>query len=140
MEKEKRTLDNLIEDFRKTDEGDRLFVEDEAEVELSEHMAELRRRAQLTQTALAQRLGKTQAHIAKLEAGGYDRCGIGTLKTIARALGVDLSIKTMFVPQMPYYGGSILAPSVTLTSAGLTAFKDNVIDMEHRRARKLSVG
>ena len=85
-----------IERFREDPEHNRLFLESQAEVELSERMTEMRLDARLTQAELAQRLGKTQAYVAKMETGGYDRCGIGTLRTFARAMGSDLAVSQMF--------------------------------------------
>jgi len=90
-------LDELIRDFRSDPEQDKLFRESEAELALAARMTEMRLDAGLTQAELAERLGKTQAYVAKMEAGGYDRCGIGTLQAFARALGHQLDATAMFV-------------------------------------------
>lgn len=89
-------LDELIHDFRADPERETLFQESEAELALAERMTDMRLDAGLTQIELAGRLGKTQAYVAKMEAGGYDRCGIGTLQTFARALGHRLDVAAMF--------------------------------------------
>jgi transcriptional regulator with XRE-family HTH domain len=76
---------------------ERLEVAD-LELELCDRMVDLRKRAGLTQRQLADRLGFSQAYIAKLENGAYDSCGIGTLRTFARALGHDINIDALFTP------------------------------------------
>ncbi len=90
-------LDRVIDEFRRDPERDALFLESQVEIDLCERMTSMRLDARLTQVELAKRLGKTQAYVAKMESGGYDRCGIGTLRTFARAMGSDLAVSTMFV-------------------------------------------
>ena len=89
-------LDKAIERFRKNPEHDRLFLESQAEIDLCDRMVTMRLESGLTQSELAKRLGKSQAYVAKMESGGYDRCGIGTMRTFARAMGCDLAVSTMF--------------------------------------------
>jgi transcriptional regulator with XRE-family HTH domain len=74
-------------------------------------MIDIRLAAGLTQRDLATRLGKTQAHIATLESGAYEKCGIGILRSVARALGVDLMVRSMFAPVKHGYGGSAADPA-----------------------------
>lgn len=68
------------------------------ELELCDRMIELREKAGLTQEALANIIGCTQGYIAKLENGAYDRCGIGTLRKFALALGNDINLEGLFKP------------------------------------------
>ena len=70
----------------------------ELELDLCDRMVEMREHAGLTQTALAARLGFTQGYVAKLENGAYDRCGIGTLRAFARALGYEVNLEQLFTP------------------------------------------
>jgi len=77
-------------------------------------MVELRENAGLTQTALAETLGFTQGYIAKLENGAYDRCGIGTLRTFALALGYDIDLENLFKPVVAYSSQSYPASIIRL--------------------------
>ena len=92
-------VEQAIRRFRSTPRNETMFLEAEAELQLSEKMIDLRLAAGLTQKQLAERLGISQAYVAKLESGGYDKAGIGTLRGIALALGHDLAFDSMFVPQ-----------------------------------------
>jgi transcriptional regulator with XRE-family HTH domain len=83
--------------FRRDPDNDRLFHESEARLDLSEKMTEMRHGAGLSQQELANRVGRKQPFIARLEKGAYDRCGLSTLRTFARAMGHDLSVAAMFV-------------------------------------------
>lgn len=83
--------------FRRNAENERLYRESEIRLDLAERMIEMRRAAGLSQQDLAQRVGRKQPFIARLERGAYDRCGISTLRTFARAMGHDLSAAAMFV-------------------------------------------
>src|SRR2546425_8045023 len=60
---------------------------------------EARARAGLTQRALAQRAGKAQSEIAKIERGRRDPT-VSTLERLVRAAGFDLKIQ--FVPHDPH--------------------------------------
>ena len=60
---------------------------------------EARARAGLTQRALAERAGKAQSEIAKIERGRRDPT-VSTLERLVRAAGFDLKIQ--FVPHDPH--------------------------------------
>lgn len=93
----KSVLDTINEYSR--DPHNRESLETHAiEIELCDLMIEMRRQAGLTQEDLARRVGFSQAYIAKLENGAYDRAGIGTLRRFALALGHDINIGAMFKP------------------------------------------
>jgi transcriptional regulator with XRE-family HTH domain len=125
-------LDELIRDFRSDPEQDKLFRESEAELALADRMTEMRLDAGLTQAELAERLGKTQAYVAKMEAGGYDRCGIGTLQTFARALGHQLDAAAMFVSSSAH---SRFDHRVVLRgAAGSSTLQKVAVLEEYRRA------
>lgn len=92
-------VEQAIKKFRADQGNERLFLEAQAEIRLSEKMTQLRLEAGLTQKELAERLDVSQAYVAKMECGGYDKCGIGTLRGIAVALGYDIAFDTMFIRQ-----------------------------------------
>ncbi|MEO6836539.1 MAG: XRE family transcriptional regulator, partial [Candidatus Tumulicola sp.] len=83
--------------FRRDRDNERLYRESEVRLDLAERMVEMRRVAGLSQQELADRVGRKQPFIARLERGAYDRCGLSTLRTVARAMGHDLNAATMFV-------------------------------------------
>jgi transcriptional regulator with XRE-family HTH domain len=135
-------IDRAIRDFRADPENDRLFLEARAEIDLSERMTDMRLDAGLTQAELGERLGKTQAYVAKMEGGGYDRCGVGTLRTFCRALGHDLNVDAMFEPLTT--GAKISSSSRRIVLSGASAhtvLPKNVIELEARRSmREAAVG
>ncbi len=83
--------------FRRDPENERLYRESEIRLDLAERMTRMRREAQLSQQQLADRVGRKQSFVARLERGAYDRCGLSTLRTFARAMGFDLDASQMFV-------------------------------------------
>ncbi len=82
--------------FRSNAENERLYRESEVRLDLAERMTEMRHSAGLSQQQLADRVGRKQPFIARLERGAYDRCGLSTLRTFARAMGHDINAATMF--------------------------------------------
>jgi transcriptional regulator with XRE-family HTH domain len=92
----KTSLKNYIKVFKSDPRRERLVSESRAGRLLSDLMKDLREGADLRQTELAERLGRPQSFISKLELGGYERCNIGTLTTIARAMGYELDFERMF--------------------------------------------
>jgi transcriptional regulator with XRE-family HTH domain len=88
---------DFIAEFRSDPENDRLFLESEIRFNLSERMKELRKSRGLSQVALAERVGCKQPFIAKLEKGAYDRVGLSTIRTYARAMGYDVSLDGLFL-------------------------------------------
>lgn len=85
-----------IDQYKQDPQSERLFAESEIGLTLAQRFIELRKRVGLTQEQLADRVGRSQPYIAKLESGAYDRCYIGTLRTFARALGHDVDVDGMF--------------------------------------------
>jgi transcriptional regulator with XRE-family HTH domain len=87
-------------------ENERLYRESEARIGLSLKLRLLRHEQRLSQAALADRIGRKQPFIARLEQGGYDRCSSSTLRTIVRALGFDFDYDKMFRKlNEPQYSG-----------------------------------
>ncbi|HEY0384044.1 MAG TPA: XRE family transcriptional regulator [Candidatus Elarobacter sp.] len=93
----KSVLETINEYAQDADARERLATAD-LELELCDRMVDLREKAGLTQAGLAAKLGFTQAYVAKLENGGFEKCGIGTLRTFARALGHEINIDNLFTP------------------------------------------
>jgi transcriptional regulator with XRE-family HTH domain len=85
--------------FRRDADNERLYRESEARLDLAERMTAMRHAAGLSQQQLADRVGRKQPFIARLEKGAYDRCGLSTLRTFARAMGFDINSSTMFVQE-----------------------------------------
>lgn len=82
--------------FRSDPENERLYRESEIRFDVAARMTAMRKSQAISQKELAQRVGRSQPFIAKLEGGAYDRCGLSTLRTFARALGYDIKIEDMF--------------------------------------------
>lgn len=59
-------------------------------------LAELRRRQHITQVALAETMGVTQARISRIEKGELKRSEVDTLAAYVRALGGELKIVADF--------------------------------------------
>jgi transcriptional regulator with XRE-family HTH domain len=72
-------------------------------------IAVLRRRAQLTQAGLAMKLHRSKSWVEKVERGVHVVENLATLRQVADALGVPLTVlREDFDPSRP--GGSALAP------------------------------
>jgi transcriptional regulator with XRE-family HTH domain len=137
-------VEEAIKRFRSNRENGRLFLEAQAEVRLSEKMTDLRLQAGLTQRDLAGRLNVSQAYVAKLENGGYDKCGVGTLRGIALALGFEIAFDAMFVPHSHGYAPtSSQSRTVILHASNHSThpISRKVIDFQAaRRDREAAVG
>lgn len=59
----------------------------EKEFALAREIIELRRRQNLTQKQLAERIGTSQPAIARLESGSYENLSLSFLRRVADALG-----------------------------------------------------
>jgi transcriptional regulator with XRE-family HTH domain len=116
----KSVLDTIREYKQASPENKQEIETHSLELDLCDRMVELRENAGLTQAALAENLGFTQGYIAKLENGAYDRCGIGTLRTFALALGCDIDLESLFKPIAAYSSQSHPASAIRLcyTSKG----------------------
>lgn len=92
----KRWRDKLLA----TPEGRRLYEEEAAKKELWLQLVEARRAAGLTQAEVAQRLGVSQAQVARIEKRGYDAYTLNTLRRYVQALGegFSLEVKVRRVP------------------------------------------
>lgn len=81
-----------------TPELRQLYEEEAAKKELWLQLVEARQAAGLTQAELAERLGVSQAQVARLERRGYDAYTLSSLRRYVDALGsgfhLDVSIRT----------------------------------------------
>jgi transcriptional regulator with XRE-family HTH domain len=97
---------DFLSDYLADPTRERIHHEAEAELVLTEMFVRFRKEQGLTQADLAKRIGKTQPYVAKLEAGAFEKCSIGALRTFARALGRDLDFDRMFrVGDVSFSGG-----------------------------------
>lgn len=81
-----------------TPEGRRVYAEEAAKKELWLQLVEARQEAGLTQAELAERLGVSQAQVARLEKRGYDAYTLNSLRRYVEALGngfrLEVSIRS----------------------------------------------
>lgn len=79
---------------RMADPEYRAIYEDEgAKKELWLQLVEARQTAGLTQAKLAQRLGVSQAQVARIEKRGYDAYTLNTLRRFVQALGEGFALE-----------------------------------------------
>jgi DNA-binding XRE family transcriptional regulator len=69
-----------------------VYEEEAAKKELWLQRVEARQAAGLTQAELAERLGVSQAQVARIEKRGYDAYTLTTLRRYVQALGEDFSV------------------------------------------------
>src|SRR5437588_5014906 len=81
--------DNLLADpeFRA------VYEEEAAKKELWLQLVEARQAAGLTQAELGERLGVSQAQVARIEKRGYDAYTLNTLRRYVQALGQEFSLE-----------------------------------------------
>ena len=95
----KRTSDALalVEELTgKSQEMADLVEQEQANLDLAREIYELRRKAKLSQTELARKVGTTQSVISRLEDADYDGHSLAMLRRIASALEKRVEIR--FVP------------------------------------------
>lgn len=102
MSKTVKTVLDTIREYTQDHENAESLRTAELEIDLCDKMSEFRQDADMTQAELADQLGVSQGYIAKLENGAYDRCGIGTLRRFAIALGYDIDLDHLFTPLEGY--------------------------------------
>ena len=71
----------------------RVYEEESAKKELWLQLVEARQAAGLTQAEVANRLGVSQAQVARIEKRGYDAYTLTTLRRYVSALGDDFSLQ-----------------------------------------------
>lgn len=79
-----------------------VYEEEAAKKELWLQLVESRQAAGLTQAELAQRLGVSQAQVARIEKRGYDAYTLNTLRRYVAALGEGFKLEvTIHRPDQP---------------------------------------
>src|SRR3954462_14372920 len=82
-----RAYQEWREQFFADPENRRLYEEEAAKKELWLQLVEARQAAGLTQAEVAERLGISQAQVARIEKRGYDSYTLRTLQRYVEALG-----------------------------------------------------
>ena len=77
-----------------------VYEEEAAKSELWSQLVEARQAAGLTKAELADRLGVSQAQVARIEKRGYDAYTLTTLRRYVQALGTGFTL-TVAVHQLP---------------------------------------
>ncbi len=107
-----RSARSYFNEYVSDPQNARRFAESEIALAVTRLLTRLRKDAGLTQSQLAERIGRRQAYVAKLEGGAYDRCSLPTLRTFARALGYDIDIHKMIRPlPEPVYAADVAIES-----------------------------
>jgi predicted XRE-type DNA-binding protein len=81
------------ENLRANLEYQAIYAEEAAKSDLWLQLAEARQQAGLTQKQLAERLGVSQAQVARMEKRGYDAYTLTSLRRYVQALGEDFSLE-----------------------------------------------
>jgi len=81
-----------------TPEGQQAYEEESAKLDLWLQLVEARQEAGLTQAELAERLGVSQAQVARLERRGYESYTLNSLRRYVAALGdgyrLEITLRT----------------------------------------------
>jgi|HubBroStandDraft_4_1064222.scaffolds.fasta_scaffold00107_9 transcriptional regulator with XRE-family HTH domain len=104
-----------IREYTKDPQKEQALKTIDLELDLCDRMVEMREDAGLTQRELGTRLEFTQGYVAKMENGGFDSCGVGTLRTFALALGYDIDLNHLFTP-IEGYKWPCYVPKVTVVA------------------------
>lgn len=78
-----------------------LYEDEAAKSELWLQLVEARKAAGLTQAQVAERLGVSQAQVARIEKRGYDAYTLNTLRRFVAALGEDFEIEVSIRHRQP---------------------------------------
>jgi DNA-binding XRE family transcriptional regulator len=89
-----------------TPEGRQTYEEEAAKLELWLQLVEARQAAGLTQAELAERLGVSQAQVARLEKRGYDAYTLNSLRRYVEALGNGFRLEVSIRPPEPETAGA----------------------------------
>lgn len=89
-----------------TPEGRQTYEEEAAKLELWLQLVEARQAAGLTQAELAERLGVSQAQVARLEKRGYDAYTLNSLRRYVEALGNGFRLEVAIRPPEPEAAGA----------------------------------
>ena len=84
---------NWRDEFLADPEKRAIYEEEAAKSELWLQLVEARQAAGLTQKQMAERLGVSQAQVARIEKRGYDAYTLNTLRRYVHALGEGYSLE-----------------------------------------------
>lgn len=93
MTPEQASYEEWRKELRADPEYQTIYDEEAAKSELWLQLVEARQAAGLTQTEMAERLGVSQAQVARLEKRGYDSYTLTTLRRYVQALGEGFSLE-----------------------------------------------
>jgi len=79
----------------------KIYEEEAAKKELWLQLVEARQSAGLTQVEMAERLGVSQAQVARIEKRGYDAHSLTTLRRYVQALGEGYSLEVRVHQPVP---------------------------------------
>lgn len=105
IEKGKRSYEEWKKELRENPDYQAVYEEEAAKKELWLQLVEARQAAGLTQQGLAQRLGVSQAQVARMEKRGYDAYTLTSLRRYVNALGKGFSLKVI-VEESPMYSST----------------------------------
>ena len=83
-----------------------IYEEEAAKSELWLQLVEARQTAGLTQADLAERLGVSQAQVARIEKKGYDAYTLNTLRRYVSALGSGYTLEVK-IRQQPHQAATV---------------------------------
>jgi DNA-binding XRE family transcriptional regulator len=78
-----------------------IYEEEAAKGELWLQLVEARQQAGLTQQQMAERIGVSQAQVARIEKEGYDAYTLNTLRRYVAALGDEFSLEVRITKREP---------------------------------------
>jgi len=103
LESGRRAYQQWTDDLMSNPEHVKIYEEEAAKSELWLQLADARHEAGLTQAQMAERLGVSQARVARIEKRGYDAYTLTTLRKYVQALGggfeLDVSTRSKDNPE-----------------------------------------
>ena len=93
MAKRKALLDELLEKVTSNPVTNEVYQQELARLEVANQILEARRKAHLSQSELAERIGTKQAGVARMERAGSTSFNLRTLAKIAQATGLRLVVR-----------------------------------------------
>jgi len=90
-----------------------IYEEEAAKSELWLQLVEARQQAGLTQKQMAERLGVSQAQVARIEKRGYDAYTLNTLRRYVKALGEGFALEVRIRRTQPQESAPTPVPHTT---------------------------
>jgi len=97
----KRRYEMWRENLLSDPETSAMYEEEAAKKELWLQIVEARQATGLTQAQLAERMGVSQAQVARIEKRGYDAYTLNTLRRYVAALGEGFALEVRILIPMP---------------------------------------